>query len=193
MSFSKEESSGIMRDKGFTAPSRSIALTGLKHSGKSSVAELLSLRLGMPWEDTDRLICNESGLCSAREVYRSLGEAGFKKMEFRACAALARRAERERIVIATGGGIAENDEALESLSAAADFIYLYETAEVLYQRFMRGGRPAFLPAEGAEEAWRCIYIRRDNTYRQWASLVIDCRGRSPEEVAREACDFISSA
>ncbi len=187
------ESSPIRADNGAPAPSRSVALLGLKHSGKSSVAELLSHRLDIPHVDTDRLICAKSGCVSAREAYRELGKDGFRELEYSVCSDLARRAGAEKMVIATGGGIADNEKALETLSAAADFIYLFESEEILYKRFMEGGRPAFLPEEGAKEAWSRIYSRRDRICRRRASLVIDCRSRSLTEVAESAYEFVMSA
>ncbi len=169
----------------FFEPERSIVLLGLKHSGKSSVAASLSRRTGMPWEDTDRLICVASGCKSAREVYKTFGKGGFKEFEYQVCFSLSKRLEKERIIVATGGGIADNENALECLGTRADYIYLCESRDVLYNRLMKRGRPAFLPESKTEEAWAWIYKRRHGYYQSLAEFSIDCRDRSVEEIAME--------
>ncbi len=180
------------KSAGGKAPGSSIALLGLKHSGKSSVAALLARRLAIPCVDTDSLICSGSGCSSARKAYLEQGEAGFKELEFKACEAIARRAAEERMVIATGGGIADNEKALDRLGSCAVFIYLHESEDTLYERFMEGGRPAFLPAVNTREAWSRIYRRRERIYRRRAALTLECRGRGPADVTQEALDLIMS-
>ncbi len=164
---------------------KSIVLFGLKHSGKSSVASCLSRRMGLRCVDTDRLICEEFGFKSAREAFKARGKTGFKDLEYRACVVAAELARRERLIVATGGGIADNSPAMEQLSSFAATIYLRESADVLYERFMRKGRPAFLSEEKPAEEWARIYARRDRLYASRASLIIECSNRSIEEIADE--------
>ncbi len=175
---------------GRTMPESSIALLGLKHSGKSSVAVRLAERLDLPCVDTDRLLSIESGCAGARDAYKTLGREGFRKMEYRVCGRLARRAARELVVIATGGGIADNEKALDVLSPSVCFVYLRESESVLYERFMGGGRPAFLPEDNTREAWARIYMRRDKCYLRRAFAVIDCRGRSIRQITEEAIGLL---
>ena len=165
---------------------KSPALLGLKHSGKSSVAERLSNRLSLPCLDTDRLVSHEAGCDSARETFKAVGRARFRDLEERVCSKLARRAENERIVLATGGGLADNEEALAILSQEFYLIYLLDSEQVLYDRFMKGGRPAFLPQKNTREAWSQIYRRRDRCCRRWADRIVDCRRRTVAEITEIA-------
>lgn len=179
-------------NRGCLEKKRSIALIGLKHSGKSSVAQSLSQSSGRPLIDTDLLICSESGYKSARQAFKMLGESGFKKLEYKVCRKLAVRAAHELLIIATGGGIADNKKAMETLKQVAEFIYLREPADVLYNRFIQNGCPAFLPEKGSREAWANIYDRRDRIYSRRADLTVECDNRAISDIADELKQWLDS-
>jgi shikimate kinase/3-dehydroquinate synthase len=86
---------------------RRVVLTGFSGSGKSTVALLLAARLGWRPIDNDQDIEIETGL-TIPEIFAQQGEAPFRQLERQH---LLRALDRDRVVIATGGGACV-DEAL---------------------------------------------------------------------------------
>ena len=79
-----------------------VVLIGFSGTGKSSVARLLAAELGWAAADSDDEIERQWGV-SIPEIFRHHGEAAFRSSER---AALQNLLERDRVVIATGGGAA---------------------------------------------------------------------------------------
>jgi shikimate kinase len=82
-------------------------LLGPKHSGKTAVGRELAALLEMPFFDTDELIEAETGK-SVRALYTA-GQNVFRRHE---AAALFALLNKQYGVIATGGGIIDNDDAM---------------------------------------------------------------------------------
>ena len=85
---------------------RRVVLTGFSGSGKSTVALLLSARLGWHPIDNDIDIEIETGK-TIPEIFAIDGESAFRVLEREH---LERALQRDRVVIATGGGAVANDE-----------------------------------------------------------------------------------
>lgn len=164
-----------------TSPIPRVALLGIKHSGKSSVARKLGTERAIEVIDTDELICEAYQVDSPRELYRCSGAERFREAELHAITTLSNRSGP--LVVATGGGLADNGSALAELSLTFYLVYLAEGETVLYHRVMAGGRPPFLPESGTKAAFSRLYRRRDTTYRRWANAVVQIDGASIDSVA----------
>src|SRR5205085_1036356 len=81
-------------------PSRPIVLVGMPGAGKSTVGPVLAQELGLPFQDSDALIEEETGF-SIAELFRRHGEKWFRQTESRVIADLLRGPP---IVMAVGGG-----------------------------------------------------------------------------------------
>lgn len=111
----------------------SIILLGIKHCGKSTQGKLLAKHFGCPFFDTDDEITLNTGK-SPREIYTEQGKDAFLKAEKDACEALAEKIPNQNhkessektveAVIATGGGICNNGNALDELRKIGKFIFL---------------------------------------------------------------------
>jgi len=82
-----------------TLPPR-IALIGFMGAGKTTVGRILARRLDYDFVDTDDIIVQRAGAPIA-EIFRTRGEAAFRRLETGALLSLA---GRTRAVIAAGGG-----------------------------------------------------------------------------------------
>ncbi|MBB5219162.1 MULTISPECIES: shikimate kinase [Treponema] len=141
----------------------SIILMGIKHCGKSAQGKLLSEKLNMPFYDIDSLITDNTGM-SPRQIYNTKGEQAFKDEETKACLQLAQElSEKQKdAVIATGGGICNNEKALNALHPLGKFIFLCTQENVAADRIMReakigpDGIPVNLPAYIAKKNPRSI-------------------------------------
>ena len=114
----------------------SIILLGIKHCGKSTQGKLLAKHFSCPFFDTDDEITALTGK-SPREIYSELGKEAFIEAEKNACQNLVEKilaqapsadcqsqAEANVSVIATGGGICNNPDALEILHKIGKFVFL---------------------------------------------------------------------
>jgi shikimate kinase len=162
------------------AEPRRIVLVGFMGSGKTTVGRSLADLLGWSFVDMDARIEEEAGL-SVAEIFRGQGEASFREREARLARALG---ERERLVIAAGGGAFATPATREALQAGAATVWLRCDAETVLSRVpLDGSRPL---ASSRETILRLL-AEREPSYRL-ADLAVDASARSPEAVAREIAD-----
>ena len=168
---------------------RFIVLVGPKHSGKTSTGNALAQALSCGFIDLDEYIARKSGK-SPRALYTE-GPEILRKAEAEALAALFDPKATDvpsLAVIASGGGLADNPEALSLLdkNPAAITVFLDISAESAWNRIMAAGAlPPFLKTENPRETHRSLHERRAEIYRQFAAHVINANGKSPGEIARE--------
>jgi shikimate kinase len=91
--------------------SRNIVLTGFMGTGKTTVGRLLADQLGYEFVDTDRVIEERHGTIA--DLFRSVGEDGFRRIERELAAELA---DRVGLVISTGGRMMLDPQNVASLS-----------------------------------------------------------------------------
>jgi shikimate kinase len=145
-------------------------LVGMMGAGKSAVGAVLAERLGLPLLDLDRAIEHTAGR-SIPELFRSEGEAGFRKREREAIEAVAGR----RAVVALGGGAPAQPGALERLLASGTLVYLRARPETLAARVGADeARPllAGLDAGARLAKIRSLLAEREACYLR-AALVVD--------------------
>lgn len=120
-----------------------IFLTGLSGSGKSTVGRRVATLLNWDFIDTDEVIAEQAGQ-AVGQALQAYGEERFRQLESEALNAAA---SRERVVIATGGGmvIAEANRALMRKQGCA--VYLRTEVETAWQRIQAHVRSAGQQAE----------------------------------------------
>lgn len=183
-------------------------LLGLSHAGKTTAGKLLAARLHGLFYDTDDIITQRTG-CTPRQLCRQAGLAALHAAEAAAlheCARLrhgtrgtapnrtAHDAEAQPVIIATGGGICDNQQAAGALSAIPHRLFLYADEATLFGRLTYDARRAgfypaflgFLPvAQQAEasERFAALYAHRTARYRALCTMCIDTRGLNCELIA----------
>jgi shikimate kinase len=169
-----------------------IFLTGPKHSGKTTVGKALAFLRGCAFIDLDELITERAGK-TPRALYRESPEI-FKKAETEALATLMSCGTNETgRIIAAGGGIIDNPDALALLkNSCAVLVYLEVSAGTAWERIIAnsGGElpsslPAFLQTANPQETHRALHERRAAAYQQLAKMVINAEGKSPQQIADE--------
>ena len=176
---------------------RFIILVGPKHSGKTSAGKVLAGILPCGFVDLDELVAQRSGK-SPRALYGE-GPEIFRKAEAGALAALFESGTANplpSLVIASGGGLVDNPDALSLLeqnSAAGHLqiisVFLDVSVKTAWDRIKTAGElPPFLKTENPQETHRSLHERRAAAYRQLASLVINADDKSPPEIAQEIAD-----
>jgi shikimate kinase len=163
---------------------RIIALTGLKHVGKSSVCRYISAHSNRLSADTDdeivriameRLTWTPADQVTPRDVYRHVGAEAFATLETAALEGIIERPvpDDAEIVLATGGGICDNPDAFALLQRRAEIVFLDAPPDLLYGRIAKGGVPAFLDPERPYEHFLTIAAMRRERYRAAADFHVD--------------------
>ena len=166
---------------------RIIIITGPKHSGKTSAGGALAEILKIRFQDLDKITETQTGK-TPRELFRENPEI-FKKAEKEAL--LLALSSGEYDILATGGGIIDNQNAMELITKNPEIIlvYLEISAETAWKRILNvsgeNELPAFLDKDNPKESHSEIHARRAMRYRAAAHLVIDAEGKEPLRIAME--------
>jgi shikimate kinase len=167
---------------------RNLALIGFMGCGKSSVGHLVANRLQFAFVDTDLLIEEQTGLRVA-EVFARRGETAFRELEQAVVGSLA---DRERTVIATGGGVGANADLLAALKQHALTVWLRASPETIWQRVRRQTHRPLLQVANPQERIRELLTVREPVYRQ-ADVLIHAEDRRVSEVAEQVVNQFHAA
>ncbi len=148
--------------------------------GKSSVGRIVAEQLGFGFVDTDDLIEARVGVTVA-EIFAREGEAKFREHER---AVVEELAGRERLVIATGGGLICQTENLESLRRHALIVCLWASAQTIWERVRRQSHRPLLQTEDPQKKIAELLAARGPAYRQ-AGVLVGADLRTPREVAQQ--------
>lgn len=164
------------RDSG---EARHIALVGMRGAGKTTLGQLLSRRMALPFYELDQIIENETRL-SLAEIFDLEGEEYYRAVEERT---LEKVLKRKPGIIAAGGGLVMNPSALFLLKLHASIVWLQASPEALLSRVRSSKDRSRLGASPqASRQLKAILDRRTPYYAQ-ADLVIDTTRKSPEAIA----------
>lgn len=152
---------------------RNVALIGFMGCGKSTVGQALARRLDFEFVDTDRVIEALAGR-SIPEIFAREGEAAFRARERALVESLA---ARERVVIATGGGVGAQPDLLESLKSHALVVWLWASPETLWERCRQQTHRPLLQVPDPLARLRELLAAREPVYRR-ADLLINIEGRA---------------
>ena len=100
-----------------------IILCGIKHCGKTTQGRLLAEYFQCAFYDTDDTVMRLTGK-SPRQIYTEQGAAKFMEYETAACKQIVDETPDEFAVVATGGGVCNNEQALAVLKRAGHFVFL---------------------------------------------------------------------
>lgn len=156
-------------------------------AGKTSVGQLLSQRLGWPFDDLDDRIQEQEGR-SIEEIFRDSGETEFRRAETAALERLIAESGSAPRIVALGGGAtarAENARLLQGPRKAV--VFLDAEVEELFRRCQQEKRARPLCRDLSQ--FRELYQRRRPFY-MTAQHRIDTSGKDLEAIAAEvACSL----
>ena len=142
---------------------QNIVLIGMPGCGKSTVGRLLAEKLNRPLCEADAEIVKAAGRVIP-EIFASVGEAGFRKLE---TSVLRELGKRSGAVISTGGGCVTREENYDLLHQNGVIVWLKRDLD----RLPKEGRPLSLKND-----LRDMYARREPLYARFADMVIDNDG-----------------
>jgi len=156
---------------------RNLVLTGFMGVGKSTIGTLAAERLSRPFIDMDKEIEARAGK-TVSDIFAQDGEAAFRDRERTLCTELA---DRDSLVIATGGGTLIDPENRERLARNATIVCLTADIDEIMRRLEGvSGRPLLDPAD-PHTAIGALLSERAGAY---ASLPwhVDTAERSYDEI-----------
>lgn len=170
-----------------------LALIGLRCSGKSSVGARLAQRLALPFTDLDERVREFASNVEATEFHHTgevlamIGASRFRALEGLALAmALDRRVP---FVLATGGGVVELAENRARLTNSCLVVWLDAPLDVLKARLRADPalRPPVLGRDPVEEL-AALHARRAAWYEEVAHLRVDSGHDDPDTIAAALAD-----
>lgn len=159
-----------------------ITLIGYRGSGKSSLAPALAAALGWDWIDADVELEARAGK-TIRQIFDQDGEPAFRKLEHDILAELL---QRDKLIIAAGGGAILNPDTRSRMKSAGPVIWLQASLETLAARIFGDATTAErrpnLTSQGGVAEIAQVLATREPLYRQTASLTVDTTSASTEEL-----------
>ena len=160
-----------------------IVLIGYRCCGKTSVGRILAGRLGWEFLDTDRLIEERAAMPIERMV-STRGWKDFRRVEREVVREIS---NRDRCVVATGGGEVLLEENVRDLKKNGRIFWLDAAPGVIRTRMEKDlaagrERPA-LGGAGPVDEIRQVLDQRRPLYARAGDFVVDTGALSPEGVA----------
>ena len=159
---------------------KSLVLTGMMGSGKSTIGKSLSERLNFEFADTDSIIENRI-LLSVSEIFKIKGEKFFREIEVEESLKLV---EKKGIVIALGGGAFLNSKVREKVKKTCFSVWLSLSIDELFRRTQNNQKRPLLKDNNNKEKLVEIYNQREKIY-SLADYKIDCNSKNKNEIVKK--------
>lgn len=156
-----------------------VALYGFMGVGKSTVGKALSERLGYGFVDMDEMIERRAGV-KIKDMFAGEGEKRFRALEKEVAKEVA---EKDRHVIACGGGAVLDPENAEALRSNSVLILLTASIDEIVERTRDSDERPLLNVDDAQA--EALLRERMPLYLEAADLVMDTTGASPTQLAAE--------
>ena len=158
-----------------------LVLCGMMGSGKTTVGKLLAKTLAWEWADTDEYIVERYGDIS--ELFAQKGDAYFREIETETVKMLA---QKDRLVLSTGGGVVLRAENISLLKDNGIVVYLRAKKQTLVERLQGDNTRPLLQKEGSlDDEIERLLQEREELYEDSADVVLDVDGKTPEEITKE--------
>ena len=168
--------------------SQNIFLIGPMGSGKSAVGRQLARELGLGFHDSDDVTEERTGV-DISYIFEKEGEAGFRQRE---AAVISELVELPDMVLATGGGAAQNPQTRQLLQAHGTVVYLYTSVPEQLRRTRKSRNRPLLNDGDPAEVLEQLMATRDPQYREIADITIETDGRQVAAVTRELKKALNS-
>ncbi|MDR5858984.1 shikimate kinase AroK [Halomonas eurihalina] len=155
-----------------------LILVGPMGAGKSTIGRLLATELSREFLDSDHEIQSRCG-ADIPWIFDVEGEAGFRDRESQMLRELA---EREQVVIATGGGAVLREGNRRVLRESGTVIYLYTTVNQQLRRTAKDRNRPLLQRNDRRQVLEEMFALRDPLYRATADIIVRTDRRGPRAV-----------
>jgi shikimate kinase len=159
---------------------KTIVLTGMMGSGKSTIGKLLSENLNIAFLDLDNLI-EQKEQNSISKIFQTNGEKYFRELEK---TTLHENFSAQNQIISLGGGTFENPETQKFLLQNSLVIYLETTPQTIFDRIKNDkSRPLLCDNMNIEKISEIIELRKKNYNKAHKTILTD--KKSKNEIVKE--------
>ena len=163
-----------------------IFLIGPMGSGKSTIGKVLSERLEYDFYDTDKLVEKVVGK-KIKEIFEQNGEQYFFLKESEE---LDKTRKLKNAVIATGGGIIENEKNRLFLKEEKKVIFLDSSIERQYDRTKESQKRPLLNNGDSMKILKNLYQKRLSFYQEVSKLKISMDNLTEGKIFEKILDFL---
>ena len=163
-----------------------IFLIGPMGSGKSTIGKVLSERLEYDFYDTDKLVEKVVGK-KIKEIFEQNGEQYFRLKESEE---LDKTRKLKNAVIATGGGIIENEKNRLLLKEEKKVIFLDSSIERQYDRTKESQKRPLLNNGDSMKILKNLYQKRLSFYQEVSKLKISMDNLTEGKIFEKILDFL---
>ncbi|MBQ2293824.1 MAG: shikimate kinase [Spirochaetales bacterium] len=158
---------------------KNIVLIGMPGAGKSTIGVVLAKIAGINFVDTDLLIQQQEGKL-LQVIVDEIGCDNFITLEGDFLSAFK---TKHVSVVATGGSAVYTEKAMNNLKNIGNVVYLQLPYEEIEKRIHNITTRGLAMAKG--KTLLDLYEERLPLYQKYADLIIDCFGKTIEEIALE--------
>ncbi len=157
---------------------KTIVLTGMMGSGKSTVAKILEEKLQIKAIDIDSYI-EKSQNKTISKIFEQDGEEYFRNLEVNTIQTLFKP---ENLIFSLGGGAFENEKTRNYLLENSNVFYLETSANIIFDRIKSDTtRPLLCNKMSIEKITEIINLRKNNY--QTAKYKITTDKKTPTQIA----------
>lgn len=139
-----------------------IYLIGMPGCGKSTIAKILSDKLGMEYIDAD-IYLEDKFNKKIRDIFALEGEDVFRNMETQVISELT---QKNNIIVSTGGGVVTRNRNKLPMKSSGKVVFIDSDPEFILKNSTLGGRPLLKDKSRIFD----LYKTRIDLYRDFADV-----------------------
>ena len=165
---------------------QNVFLIGPVGSGKSTIGRQLATEVKLDFFDSDREIEDRCGV-EIDWIFDLEGEQGFRDREQ---LILNELANRQGIVLATGGGAILNADNRRLLSSRGKVVYLQASIQQQLARTAKDKKRPMLQVDDRESQLKKLMEERESLYTEIADITIETSGTTVRNVVQKITDML---
>jgi len=161
---------------------QNVVLIGMRGSGKTTIAKLLSQRLNREYFELDEIMVKKLGM-TIPEIVDTYGWDHFRDQE---SAIVQEVSLLQNKILSTGGGVVTREKNISALKQNGFLVLLSASVGVLSDRIGEDlNRPSLTNKKSRREEMEELLKQREKLYLDAADVVIDINQLKPEEIVNQ--------
>jgi shikimate kinase len=155
-----------------------VVIIGFRGAGKSTIASMLSEKLGWVYISTDDLIERKAG----KTITKLVEEKGWKHFRILESEIIEKISKEESVVIDTGGGVIESEVNMNKLRQHSFIVWVDAELKDIIERVKNQNVRPLLNKSSLEEDISSNYIHRNPLYKKFCHLKVNTSTDSIDKI-----------